>query len=239
LVLFSVFLSVLIGSQAAFADVVTVDFEIEVTEVDDVDNLLGGTVVPGDIMTGSYTYDTNAPDLDAMSGRGQYQISAFSFQVDSISYESNPPLDPDSDVIVIISDIAPNDRYFVQAFTLVQQSGPPLPTGEIFSGLSLGANSQTLFLDDSLPPVPPPLTSFTQEKGGGFSAESLDEVDFVEVIGVVTSLTVQTDDKVVGGKIIPIETTSLLLANTQSFSWMIPIVLSILGIALFVVSRKF
>jgi len=42
----------------------------------------------------------------------------------------------------------------------------------------------------------------------------------------------------VGGEIIPIETTSLLLAGAQSFSWMIPVVLSVLGIGLFAVSRK-
>jgi len=43
---------------------------------------------------------------------------------------------------------------------------------------------------------------------------------------------------VVGGELIPIETTSLILAGAQSFSWMIPVVLSVLGIGLFVVSRK-
>ena len=43
---------------------------------------------------------------------------------------------------------------------------------------------------------------------------------------------------VVGGELLPIETTSLLLATAQTFSWMIPVVLSILGIGLFVVSRK-
>ncbi len=43
---------------------------------------------------------------------------------------------------------------------------------------------------------------------------------------------------VVGGELIPIETTSLLLAGAQSFSWMIPVILSVLGIGLFVVSRK-
>jgi len=42
----------------------------------------------------------------------------------------------------------------------------------------------------------------------------------------------------VGGEIIPIETTSLILAGVQSFSWMIPVVLSVLGIGLFVASRK-
>jgi len=42
----------------------------------------------------------------------------------------------------------------------------------------------------------------------------------------------------VGGEFLPIETTSLLLAGAQSYSWMIPVVLSVLGIGLFVVSRK-
>jgi len=45
-------------------------------------------------------------------------------------------------------------------------------------------------------------------------------------------------DQVIGGEIIPIESTSLILAGAQSFSWMIPVVLSVLGIGLFVVSRK-
>ena len=42
----------------------------------------------------------------------------------------------------------------------------------------------------------------------------------------------------VGGEYLPIESTSLLVAGAQSFSWMIPVVLSVLGIGLFVVSRK-
>jgi len=42
----------------------------------------------------------------------------------------------------------------------------------------------------------------------------------------------------VGGKIIPIESTSLILAGAQTFSWMIPVILSGIGIGLFVVSRK-
>jgi len=43
---------------------------------------------------------------------------------------------------------------------------------------------------------------------------------------------------VVGGEFLPIETTSLLLTSAQTFSWMIPVVLSVVGIGLFVVSRK-
>jgi len=46
------------------------------------------------------------------------------------------------------------------------------------------------------------------------------------------------NDVVIGGELIPIETTSLLLASAQSFSWMIPVILSGIGMGLFVVSRK-
>ncbi len=42
----------------------------------------------------------------------------------------------------------------------------------------------------------------------------------------------------VGGELLSIDSTSLLLASAQSFSWMIPVVLSVIGIGLFVVSRK-
>jgi len=45
-------------------------------------------------------------------------------------------------------------------------------------------------------------------------------------------------DDVVGGELLPIETVSLILAGAQSFSWMIPVVLSGIGIGLFVASRK-
>jgi len=44
--------------------------------------------------------------------------------------------------------------------------------------------------------------------------------------------------QVIGGILLPIETTSLILAGAQSFSWMIPVLLSGIGIGLFVVSRK-
>jgi len=42
----------------------------------------------------------------------------------------------------------------------------------------------------------------------------------------------------VGGDFLQVDNTVLLLAGAQSFSWMIPVVLSVIGIGLFVVSRK-
>jgi len=45
-------------------------------------------------------------------------------------------------------------------------------------------------------------------------------------------------DEVVGGELLSIDSTALILTGAQTFSWMIPVVLSVLGIGLFVVSRK-
>jgi len=44
--------------------------------------------------------------------------------------------------------------------------------------------------------------------------------------------------EIVGGELLSIDSTALILAGAQTFSWMIPVVLSVLGIGLFVVSRK-
>jgi len=45
--------------------------------------------------------------------------------------------------------------------------------------------------------------------------------------------------RMVGGELLPIDTTSLLLIEAQYTTWLIPIVLStIVGIGIFVVSRK-
>ena len=61
--------------------------------------------------------------------------------------------------------------------------------------------------------------------------------DGVCAIGTINPIPACIDP--VGGKLIPVETTSLILAGTQStFSWMIPITVSAVGIAI-VVARKF
>ncbi|MFB5631445.1 MAG: hypothetical protein ACE5RN_07640 [Nitrosopumilaceae archaeon] len=52
------------------------------------------------------------------------------------------------------------------------------------------------------------------------------EPDHFQILNIILAI--------VGGESIPIETTSLILAGAQSFSWMIPVVLSGIGIGLFV-----
>ena len=57
--------------------------------------------------------------------------------------------------------------------------------------------------------------------------------------GVTYEFSVQpVPSQVIGGKIIPLDTAALLLAGTQSVSWMIPILLFAAGIGLVLVRRK-
>lgn len=48
----------------------------------------------------------------------------------------------------------------------------------------------------------------------------------------------EVPEQVIGGQLIPIETTSLLLAGAQSTTWMIPVVLSIVGIGLVFLRKR-
>jgi len=81
-------------------------------------------------------------------------------------------------------------------------------------------------------------TQFTQVNPNlPVNVMDLDQADVLCVMAMKMEPTPPTPPPV-GGEFIPIETTSLLLANTQSFSWMIPVVLAGIGIGLFVVSRK-
>ncbi len=57
------------------------------------------------------------------------------------------------------------------------------------------------------------------------------------VVQVFEYPTVPTNE-IIGGEIIPIESTSLLLAGAQTFSWIIPVILSVLGIGLFVARKR-
>ena len=62
------------------------------------------------------------------------------------------------------------------------------------------------------------------------------QIGTVELPQIITITT--PEPTVVGGELLPINSTALLLAGAQSFSWMIPVIVSAVGIGLFVVSRK-
>jgi len=148
----------------------------------------------------------------------------------SLGASLNQPLDFSGQVVIFFTDnncasdlqfFIFNEPYSATAFdidgnilaTLNDGEGTVLGLGEVFS--FAGMQVQTV------------------ETSGTFYA--IDDVSFTLEKCIVDNDNGQVP---VGGELIPIETTSLILAGAQTFSWMIPVILSVLGIGLFVVSRK-
>lgn len=77
------------------------------------------------------------------------------------------------------------------------------------------------------------IVTFDIGSGFGIQGFGIDDVSTARL-----SQTNPVEPIVIGGEIIPIETTSLILAGAQSFSWMIPVVLSVIGIGLVLVRKK-
>ena len=67
--------------------------------------------------------------------------------------------------------------------------------------------------------------------------QSLTNIEKNQIIKVVEPINFPHEE-LVGGEFLPLETTALILTGSQSFSWIIPVVLSGIGIGLFVFSRK-
>jgi len=104
--------------------------------------------------------------------------------------------------------------------------GVSLPAGFTFTLLGAGS-------DDALDSNIGPLAGVTLSSFPLANAQFEDTID----AGLISSIP-EEPIQVIGGEIIPLNTTALLLAGAQTFSWMIPVVLSVLGIGLFVVTRK-
>jgi len=232
------------------------------------DGFLSGAVVVGDPWAASFEFapgQTLFNDGTTSSFRVSNVEFGFGTGNDMIKYSNLPPSALFDDSITAFNDFGgpPFDEIQTQDFTLQQESGPPLPTEDVFFAAD--------FFDADGDVIGSPINSFSDLlnvledpnflnnlEANQILFEALDEfvvpvaneivtpLEFspsqfgegVAILGTIDTIIVTRSQQAVGGEIIPIETTSLILAGAQSFSWMIPLVLSGIGIGLFVVSRK-
>ncbi len=237
-------------------ELITFEFEMEVTDIflDEFSGIaVAQDVEVGDTISGTYTFDSNAVGDDVGFGTF-YPFENVMVTVDGEFFQSTPPFTPGVDLIFVGNDVDDSvDQYALQDTTLSYEGGVEEEISAFFFFL-LDDFDQTVFDDESLPLTPPNVADFEAnfavlviepglliEAAQSFNPEDIGKLQTfpggIQIEGVITSLTLQ-NDVVVGGELIPIETTSLILAGAQTFSWMIPVVLSIVGIGLFVVSRK-
>ena len=122
-----------------------------------------------------------------------------------------------------------NDYGFgVINFARADDGGLP---GPIFEGNSGFLQTQLVFFD-SVYVVPDP-AGMAMEPGAGITAPFVNPSDNTFGAGINAMLL-----STVGGKIIPVDSTSLILAGTQStVSWLIPVLISAIGIGIVLVRR--
>ncbi len=240
LIIFSILIATITSPvQAGVPGLITFEFEIEVDFIEDDGGLLVGILEVGDTLTGTYTFDPDTPDLAPLiPSLSNYAFDSLNVQFDSVVYQTVPPFVLGCNVINIDNTIDV-DEYLLQSFCgLKQQSGTPLTDDAIFN-FQLDDFDGTVFSDTSLPLTPPDLAEFEVNNSRLKLLDEFDAVEVVDIFGHVILLQLQPPQSTVGGELIPLDTTALLLAGVQANAlWLIPIVIAAVGIGI-VIARKF
>jgi hypothetical protein len=149
----------------------------------------------GEIIVGSYTFDSTAPDLDGSTGRGEYRAVLSLTLTTSGGYSASAAAASGNGFIEVLNDTPDltKDRYVASmeeptmTFTAPSVGGADLT----FLRIVLRSSMTSTFPSDALPLVPPPLLNFDR------GAEVFLGSNGVELVRAeVTSFTVETSDPV-------------------------------------------
>jgi len=144
----------------ADAALVTISITAEVTNVYDTGALLEERINVGDIITGTYTYDTSTPDLDPRINVGCYRQyeppCGVSLNVGGFVFRTDP------DNVDFLFEIRNNFRALYDRYKLISENNLPLPnsTQILYIRFSLIDDSMNALPDeagDALPTTAPVL----------------------------------------------------------------------------------
>jgi hypothetical protein len=143
-------------SQRADATLITISIEAEVDSVEDLGNYLEGKISPGDIITGTYTYESTTPDsspLDPIVGHYYHysspagislNVAGFTFQTDPMNVE-------------FLLGVGNNGPSGDDIYWLASYNNLPLSTGVLVDRIvwQLNDTTGTAFSNDALPTTAP------------------------------------------------------------------------------------
>ena len=150
------------AAQPAAASLITIDIEAVVDSVDDPDGWLEGKINPGDIITGSYTYESSTGDSNPSESVGDYEhfsppagiwlsVGGFDFETDAADVDF---------LLEILNDVISgglHDGYIIRSY-----SNLPLYTGVSVDHISwvLSDYTASALPNDGLPAIAPILTQW-------------------------------------------------------------------------------
>lgn len=150
------------GAQAAQ---VKIDIVAQVTVVDDPNGLLGNKVQVGDLVTGTYSYESTTPDSNPAIKIGDYWHSSprygVALNVNELQFRTDPN---DVDFLIeIVNDYNGRDNYLFRSYNnLFDASAPsdgPLPADNHIAW-QLDDPSMLALQSARLPTTPPDLPSW-------------------------------------------------------------------------------
>ena len=179
---------------------ITIDIVATVSSVTDSLNLLAGGVIPGDTLTGRYTYDSITPDSNPLATVGDYRhtSSAFgiSLQVDGLSFMTDPA---HVDFLVELCDNQgpeehPFDAYLLRSYAnLFDVSLTSTWIGDhVENHISWQLEDRgpsTMLTSTDLPLGPPPLIGWNQPLALEISSSRTSDTALLVIRADVTSAT--------------------------------------------------
>ena len=162
------FVILALSASSLRAAIITIDITAEISDVDDLGGLLEGLVNVGDIITGSYTYDSATPDSDPLETGGSYdyfsEFYGISLSVSGFVFQTDP--DNVDFRIDILNNHLGQDGYVLRSYHNL-----PLSNGVLIDYISwqLDDYSCTALSSDALPTTPPVLEDW--ESIGGITID--------------------------------------------------------------------
>lgn len=177
----------LLAISEARAEWVTVEMTAEVNNVYDPSSILAGTVAAGDIIQGTYTYDTDTPDAEPSPELGNYSHPlgtpvGFDLTVGVQHFLSDPD---NSQFSMTIANLVDMDGYHVMSNGNLLPLASGAPVHEIV--VDLMDPSATAHDSDLLMATAPDLSRY-QDRGMYIGGASPDGADMFRIDATVTSI---------------------------------------------------
>lgn len=147
----------ILGTLPAQADLITIAITAEVDSVLDGAGLLEGRINPGDIITGTYTYDSDTPDSSPSPNIGHYWHYAppagISLTVGGFDFRTNP------DDVLFLMSILDNTQLGADVYAVSSYHNVRLSNGVLIEYISwlLEDLTASALSSDALPTTPPVL----------------------------------------------------------------------------------
>jgi hypothetical protein len=160
------------NTPANFLGIITIKFEGIVTNVDDPENALGGSITVDEIITGKYTYNARTKDSDPSTERGSYLYTSSPYGIEVNAGEIVFKTDPNFvEFNIDIVNMPPGDW---DGYSLASNHNLPLSDTLNVDGIYwiLFNESGTAFSSDALPTTALDLSSWDDSFGFTISGSS-------------------------------------------------------------------